>query len=250
MTKIRKIALLVFSATLVCISSCGSKDTVNDSDVNEDKLYGSYKVHFDAGKAELTQFVQYRLGGDTGTTIRLTDPSSIVADGEKMQVRDGDTNSINLQGTYYTLLKNVTSPNSTYTYVWTRRDKSVYTNIVTAAKTATVAAPAASAAVSRASGITVTFAGDDIGTSETINCWLNSGVSSGDTSEDTIKSKTITSGKDCVFTAADLAKFRLGTATIQIERERKESAQQGHLSVGGSLWAKYSSAKVNVTIQQ
>jgi hypothetical protein len=247
-----KEVLITLIFVLVQIS-CGSNDTADDSDVNEEKLYGSYRASFNAAKGEVDLFTQFRLGGDTGTTIRLTDPASITANGSSMELRDGNTNTVNFIGTYYKITEILETPSESYTFIWTRRDKSTYTNTLSMAKAVSVESPSSNSSHSRSSELTVSYEGDDLGTGEELVCTIDSKETRPDDIEEDVgfDLKTISSGKECLFTTSEMKNFRLGQAEIYVERVKKQGdPTQGHDAVGGDLRSYYRSKIVTVTITE
>lgn len=230
------------------ISGCTSIHTVNDADVSEDKLYGSYSATYDARKAVLTLYAQYRVGGSTGTTVRLTSPSSLTADGETMKAVDGDANVLNVSGTYYTIEKNVADASGTHTFVWTRRDGSIRTNVLDLSDVKSISAGQGSGPLSKASGFSVAYTGPEIGAGESVSCTLRSKNKDSDATGEIELKKSVTSGNECIFTAGELATFRAGAAAVLVDRFRTAVTQQGHEAVGGTMRSQYTSAEHELTI--
>ena len=127
--KLFAITLSIFASSYILVS-CGSLETTDDTEINEDSIYGSYSASFDAGEQEVKRYVQFRFDGSTGNTIRLTEPAQITVDGEVMEVFDGEDAWINLNGTFYRKNAAPETPKATYSFEWTRQDGSKHTNVV------------------------------------------------------------------------------------------------------------------------
>lgn len=223
------------------LTGCWSTDTVDSEDVDEDEIYAEYSVNFYEDTAELEFFVQFRLGGATGTTLRLTSPSQVTADGDVMQLRDGEESVLNLIGSYYDLDKSASAgaPAAEYSFVWTRTDGTKYENIVPMARPIAILAPTADAMVSKSMDLVIEFDAA-AGPAEEVVCSID-GVEG-------YTSNTVTAGNTCVLTPSELAELMPGPATLAIHREHESSATNGHESTGGDGFARYYGLEVEVTV--
>jgi len=77
---------LAKSLILVCmlLSSAGCLDTVDSEDVNPRAIYQSYHVDYDEKTNETDLFATFRVGGSTGTTVRLNSPSELRVNGRRI----------------------------------------------------------------------------------------------------------------------------------------------------------------------
>ncbi len=89
LNRISKVIIMVLFVTSVFIlNSCVSNEIADSADVNQDKIYISYSVYFDAERDhDYSVTAQFRFGGSRGTTLILTNPSNIVLNGEKMNMK-------------------------------------------------------------------------------------------------------------------------------------------------------------------
>ena len=117
----RWLTLLIIALTT---TSCVSNDTVDDVDVNPDKLWGYYEAAFHAESNALRLSAQLRLGGNGGTTVHLTAPAGMTVDDQTMQFVDGDALVVNVTGSFYLLTESTQSPAESYSFKWTRQDGS------------------------------------------------------------------------------------------------------------------------------
>lgn len=67
---------------ILCITSCVSNETADLKDVNQAEVYQTYRINCVDGQTNLT--ASFRFGGENGTTLRLTDPGHITANGKKL----------------------------------------------------------------------------------------------------------------------------------------------------------------------
>ena len=232
---------LTLGLGLLIIPACWSIDTIDSEDVNEDVIYGEYSVSYDAQTADLRYYAQFRVGGATGTTLRLTDPSEVAADGKTMELFDGDEAWLNVEGSYYYLKEAASMASSEYSIVWTRLDGSTYENIVIQADAIEVLSPMDGDTISLADGVTVEF-DPPVGDNESVRCTI-SGNSD-------VESDLVSSGNTCVFTAAELDEIEPGDATIEVRRKLDGEVQNGHDEEGGRLNSYYYSPHIEMIFSE
>jgi len=239
---------LVFILTIM-VTSCASNDTIDSTDVNEEKLHGFYCANFYEDTADLKFFTQFRVGGSTGTTVRMISPSEVRVEGSRMQVRDGDKNPINLIGTYYTLKESVSAPSKLYEFIWTRTDGSTFRNVMTFARAVSVSSPPANFMYKKGDDLTVKFS-NSIASGESVTVKIRSNNFSQDGTEKSSISQRVTSGDQVIFTAQELRFFVVGSAKITAERAKRESVQNGHTAEGGEITSYYESSSVPIVVQE
>lgn len=232
------IALFTASLFVGC-----SNDTIDDTDVNPDVIWGKYETRFNAQTNDLWFYSQLRVGGSSGTTVRLTGGANIAVDGQALRVVDGDENPVNLSGTFYTLNQSVSTPNATYTFVWTRNDGEQFTNPVTQAKAIAVTAPADGATISNGEALTIEW-GEALGAGERVNAHLDTKVER----NTTFKLESVNSGSSLVISADDMADFPAGPATLHLVRFFEEGVAEGHPENGGKRVSSYVSEQIELTI--
>jgi hypothetical protein len=143
-------AMLILTALTI---SCKSNDTVDSTDVNEAKIFRSIRVEYTGFSDYLRLRIDFRIGGDTGTTVKLVERS-------KVQVNGGDLALVEDTGvgTYYELTRsNISTLEESYTFQWTKNDGSVVESIVTPNVDTAIDSPAIDATVPRSELLTVQF---------------------------------------------------------------------------------------------
>lgn len=236
----KRTALVGFCLYII-VPACWSIDSLDSEDVNEDKYWGEYSVSFDAEDGDLRYYAQFRAGGSTGTTIRLSEPSTIAVDGKAMELFDGDEAWLNVEGSYYFLNESVAAPAGAYAYLWTRLDGSSYENVVLMADPIGVVAPAIDATFSKAEGLTVIF-NPPVGPDEEVRCSIDG--------EGEYDSEWVNAGDSCVFTAPELEEMQPGSATVYVRRRLRGEIQNGHDDEGGTINSYYTSTRVDVTVAE
>ena len=232
------------------LAACGSNDTIDSKDVNPEALYGEYTADFnaDAGREEL--FVQFRVGGSTGTTVRLNDPAKVEANSQRLLEQGGTSSIINLIGTYYGLTTYKPAPEDSVTFVWTRDDKKTFQNVVVMAKPVSIGSPEADLKQSRKNDLKIEVTGDELLSGETFEAELRSQQTKKDETTVTILWKRIQSGRTIIFAATDLNNFATGAATLVVRRLKPQNVQQGHDREGGVLSSRFQSKAVSITMTE
>ena len=224
---------LLVPGLLLALTAVGcSVDTADDTDVNEDKLHGKYQVHYYEGDRNLQYYAQLRLGGPTGTTIRLTQGSMSV-EGQSMRVVDGDANPINLAGTYYVLLQSSDDPGESHTFTWTRSDGSTYENTITSVPAFTVTAPAAGASHGEGD-LKIIVEGPALGAGQHYQVSLFAENDAGEGQDGLLVERT-EAGNEVIFPADDIARLPPGGVEVRVRRTHTEAPQAGHDDEGGEL---------------
>ena len=218
--------------TLMGFMGC-SNDTIDDTDVNPDRLYGDYQVSFDANEEFVRHYVQFRVAGPTGTTVRLSS-GSISLDGEEMSIFNGDDAFINLYGTYYRRTGMYAMPNSSYLYSWERADGLVVENLATMPPAFEIIAPAEGDDHSGA--LTIALEGATLDANERYEVTVTSLV---DVDAAPIIDRTINSGNELVIDGDAMADFPAGPVRLDVERVRSVPTQAGHESAGGRIRTAY-----------
>lgn len=82
-----KIALtsIAFITVFGFISSCTPEEVADSKDVNQAKIHQAYWVYYDAGESNYYNIeAQFRFGGANGTTLSLSDPSTVAINKQEM----------------------------------------------------------------------------------------------------------------------------------------------------------------------
>lgn len=78
-----KNTILLFAA-LVLLGACASNETADSSSVKQSEIYQDYSINWDADAQEWLAYATFRFGGENGTTLRLSKPSTVTINGTAM----------------------------------------------------------------------------------------------------------------------------------------------------------------------
>ncbi len=67
---------------ILLIASCVSNETADSKDVSQSEIYPTYRFNWSQGSYSAS--VSYRFGGENGTTLKLTAPSLVTYNGQKL----------------------------------------------------------------------------------------------------------------------------------------------------------------------
>lgn len=90
--------------SIFVITSCNSNEIGNSKDVNPDAVFFDYRIWAEEGRDDVTVNLQYRMGGENGTTLVLNEPSKVLFDGEQLKV-----DSAKVTGAFYEVQKPLVS---------------------------------------------------------------------------------------------------------------------------------------------
>lgn len=102
-------------------SSCSSNEIGNSKDVNPATIYFDYQITGEEGNEDITVMLQYRFGGENGTTLVLEEPSKVELDGQVIK-----TDSSKMTGAFYEIIKPVKDFIGKHTIVFTDINKKQY----------------------------------------------------------------------------------------------------------------------------
>jgi hypothetical protein len=97
MKTIQQTIAILFVAIM---SSCASSEIGDIKDVNPETVYSQYELYYEEGYDSVSIQAQFRFGGNKGTTLVLTNQSSVTLDAEQLPVDSAE----NL-GAYYRVNK-------------------------------------------------------------------------------------------------------------------------------------------------
>jgi hypothetical protein len=104
------------------VAACASSDSVDAADVNEETFFRTFDIRFNARNRELVAYVEARVGGATGTTVRLDNDKTPSFEGQPMTQSTGEGLSRFFTGTYYYLRIYTDAPKASYCFTWTAKD--------------------------------------------------------------------------------------------------------------------------------
>ena len=230
------ICLGTFSALFSC-----SSDVVESKDVNEEQVFRSYNVTHDAGTRSTYMSAQYRVGGATGTTVRLTEPSHVNVSGAPLLINDNNATATRtlFTGAFYSSSQIVESPDHSYTFIWSRKDGSQVSDQIN------LAAPVYATSLG---------SGDAIRRNHDLDIILDLSVSAADesvtaqilatniaTSEGSVRLATATTsyGNVIHIPAADLQKLASGEAQLTLQHHTYRTMPRSSQSLGGAIESAY-----------
>lgn len=119
MTRTHILILALISISI--LFSCNSNEIGNSKDVNPDAVFFDYRIWAEEGREDVTVNLQYRMGGENGTTLVLNEPSKVLFDGEQLNV-----DSAKVTGAFYEVQKPLTSFTGNHTISFTSLDNKEY----------------------------------------------------------------------------------------------------------------------------
>jgi hypothetical protein len=118
MNRLSGLLLLILPVIFI---SCTSNETGSSKDVNPEAIYFDYKIWGKEGDEDITIMLQYRFGGENGTTLVLEEPSKVELDGEVIK---GD--STVMTGAFYEIQKPLTGFAGKHTLLFTDNNNKQY----------------------------------------------------------------------------------------------------------------------------
>jgi hypothetical protein len=215
----------------VLLNACASSEIGESKDVNQDKIYQAYAITKTAGMDEVEVRAEFRFAGKMGTTLVLSQPEQVKANGQRMAVDSNDAS-----GAWYSIaVKEMNGKiNLTYTDV---QNKAYQQEIATPALWVT-APPAAT----RTADLCLPFDGMRLGTDDYID------ISSGNTDSTFSITYTGEDGKNCMtIPAAYLQKQKEKTLQLQISVYKKIALSQG-TAEGGIILYQYHCKPIEITL--
>jgi len=110
---------LIFS--FLIFNSCNSNEIGSSKDVNPEAIYFDYKIWGDEGNDNLTVRLQYRFGGENGTTLTMEKPAKVELDDELVPV-----DSTKMTGAFYEIHKPINKFNGEHTIAFTDINEKQY----------------------------------------------------------------------------------------------------------------------------
>ena len=234
-------------SVLLSISACGSHDTVDLNDINPDTIYQRYIVDFDNETKNLYVSAQFRVGGATGTTVRLNKSESVEVNGQSMTIYDGDVLRPNLTGTFYSLSSTKDAPKDLNEFRWKNKDGEIITNVLSSAKSVSISQPTSGSVINRKSTISASFMGEDLSSNEQVHFYLRTlEVPTTDQRYSAICS--LTTGKTCNFDPEDILKLPSGHAKLSAKRLKWLPTSENSGKLVGTMSSEFRSEDVEFFI--
>ena len=222
---------------------CRSNDSIDDVDVNEDKLYGDYWAEYDAN-TNISSFVaQLRVGGSTGTTVRLTG-GRMTVDGRPMSEHYGDSSFFNARGTYYFLKQSGIDLQAYYELAWDRSDGGRVVNQIEMPGPVEIVLPEHDERIPR-DDVVIGFEGRELTGRERVTVGLTAEHPEGRGGRRTI-TRSVTAGNEVVFTRLEMQQFLPDSVvTVRLAVKSKVSPDEGHQAEGGRISIRYLAESAN-----
>lgn len=222
----RASALLI--ALPILLFSCETQDSV---DVNQDSIYGEYRLVYEAASDKTFARATFKFGGPTGTILELSDPADVTSDGGPMGWKP----------ILVWYESESASTDSSVTFVYTDLDNNSFTNEVSLAHE--IDFPAGLDTIRQNAAYTLAWEGLPLATNESVIVTIN-GINEGD-AKIFIQNNPATT--EIILDKDKLAGIGVGEATIALERYTIQDIQEG-TSEGGQLWSRYIAAPIKVQI--
>jgi hypothetical protein len=108
----RKLLVLILTISL---AACTNNAEIGSAkDVNPESIYYDYRLWAEEGKDDATLMLQYRFGGENGTTLVLEEPCKVTVDGVPLQA-----DSAKLAGAFYEMIRPLKEFTGKHTIVFT-----------------------------------------------------------------------------------------------------------------------------------
>lgn len=232
LNKLRTIlGLFIFAALTVYLGSCASSEIANSEDVNQKKIHQLYSVYFDANNGDnyLVES-QFRFGGNKGTTLRLSDPSSVTVNGEEM-----DEESNVLRGCFY---ESSLSGKNKFEFVFKDTEEKEYKNSceVWSAELKPFKE------IYTENSLQIKWIGSDLKNNETITVTIKDGESNIATASTNVLGATY-----LIINPSDMGNILEGNAEAFFTRTYSSDLAEA-ADDGGTIYTEYISKKISIDI--
>lgn len=220
--------LIIGLLAIALLAGCQKKNTFTDSDkVDQNHIFQLYQVKYDAESGKMTAKAVYRLDHRSGKQLRLTTPSQVTVNGEKMEFND--------QGEYvYTAGKH----QQTTSFVYTNNDKKQFKNSII---TNTIAFNQENITFSLDKTTRVAIKAEPFEDSESVSCLLTKG-------KETVEIDLDFENGRLIVNPEVIESVQPGTYTARLAR-KNYSQQLKSLDRGGEWESQYVSKSKTITIQ-
>ncbi len=116
-----RLTISIFLFASLLFAACSSNEIGSSKDVNPETIWFDYQVTGEEGVDEMTVMLQFRFGGENGTTLVLDPPSQVELDGELIK---GDSSK--MTGAFYEMIKPVKEFAGKHTITFTDINKKQY----------------------------------------------------------------------------------------------------------------------------
>lgn len=214
------------------MTGCVSTEVAESGDVNQDAIYQRYYVDYDAEENEVYATATFRFGGYKGTTLYLSDGSTIELNGKKTK---GEKEF--LQGMVYRFT-NLSTKNTNFDFVFTTTEKKEYKNSITLSPITPVAH---SEKIKNHIDSQINWEGTPVGSNEQVYIYITDNKGNRYTESTSLK------GANFITVSPD--SLAPGLANIQLSREIERALDES-TDAGGTIEGIYTSEIIPVTIEK
>lgn len=233
---IAKLNVTFGSVFLIFLASCASTDVEESKFVSQDRIYQNYKVEIDENRQSSRASATFRFGGSTGTTLNLSDESSVSLNGAKLNGKQEM-----FSGMVYSK-SNLQSSDNNYTFVFTDTENNTYTNTVAIQPLTFGKSPKV---IDKSGSYKIYWDGSPLGPNEKIELTLKHGKDQ----FSTILWTSTMQGTNSIEIGSDkLKNANPGLGNLQLRRVVTPPLQEG-TELSGKITGIYNSTVIPVTIE-
>lgn len=223
-----KAQITLSTILLVFLNAC-SVDTTSSDQVSQDEIHQNYSLRYDEEDQTISSRATYRIGGPTGTTVKLEAPSRVTFNGTELDHR-------NFLGTYYTTVSKGPILGN-YEWTYTDNNNKVYTNVVTAG---TIDLTTNINRVRFGRDLIINYSAASLEAGERVGGSLRS-------AERSISAEPYGSGGSLRFKSEDIAKLPAGNVKLGLSRSKQLNLQNA-TKEGGGIYFEYLTKDVVLTL--
>lgn len=211
---------------VLALATLAACETEASEDVNQDRIYGAYELHYDATRDVTVARAAFHFGGPTGTLLELSEGATVTFNGQALpRVKEGLTGRVYYERTYGERV-------STGTFEYVDLDGRDFENDVTLRA---IGFPATVGPIDNDASYTLPFTGAALATGEQVNVLLyrvsaNAGLG--------LFRQDAAGAQDVVMDRGQLQNVPPGPVTLRMERVSSRAAGQA-TSVGGRTVGRY-----------
>lgn len=224
--------IVIFVCFLI---ACKDEEIGKSKDVNPETIYTKYTVNYTEGDAMVQSVATFRFAGENGTTLVLSEPSSIMLDEKKLQV-----DSAKYSGAYYKHNSSLENFIGNHVWIFTNTDKKIYKQPFefTSFK---IAKPIAGF-IQKQNNLEIEFEGLKEAAEVMIKIADTAFKTSNIDKLMTIQNKKVS------ISSAELSALSNGPLTIDIRQHSKQNVSEG-TSQGGDIEQTYSLKRIKVMLK-
>lgn len=212
------ITFIIGLGLLLLNSRCAKE---NSSDVNQDRIYASYELFYNANEDKTYARASFRFGNPTGTLLELTAPSEVRFNNDLLSFKPALA--------YYE--KEYAGLINTGSFTWTDTDGNSFTNSI---DMHAIDYPAILDTINRNAAFEMFWQGDSLQASEVVYLTIN-GVLEGDAQ---IFTQSNVNSKSIILAMNKLQLLGEGNGHLWLDRSYSPALQQ-KTSAGGAITSKY-----------